>query len=63
MYFILVLLNEKSQVTKALTLGDRHQPLLSREHLTTATAMFREMEMTYWLEQAEAEMSLAPSAH
>jgi len=26
------------------------------EHLTTATTMYREMGMTYWLEQAEAEM-------
>ncbi len=26
------------------------------EHLTTATTMYREMDMTYWLEQAEAEM-------
>jgi tetratricopeptide (TPR) repeat protein len=26
-----------------------------REHLTTAIAMFRELEMRYWLEQAEAE--------
>jgi tetratricopeptide (TPR) repeat protein len=28
----------------------------AREHLATATAMYREMGMTYWLEQAEAEM-------
>jgi tetratricopeptide (TPR) repeat protein len=27
----------------------------AREHLTTATAMYREMGMTYWLEKAEAE--------
>jgi tetratricopeptide (TPR) repeat protein len=27
----------------------------AQEHLTTATAMYREMGMTYWLEQAEAE--------
>jgi hypothetical protein len=26
------------------------------EHLTTATTMYREMDMRYWLEQAEAEM-------
>jgi len=25
-------------------------------HLTTATTMYREMGMTYWLEQAEAAM-------
>ena len=28
----------------------------AQEHLTTATAMYGEMGMTYWLEQAEAEM-------
>jgi tetratricopeptide (TPR) repeat protein len=27
----------------------------AEEHLTTATTMYREMGMTYWLEQAEAE--------
>jgi len=32
------------------------QPEQAREHLTTATTMYREMGMTYWLEQAEAEM-------
>jgi tetratricopeptide (TPR) repeat protein len=29
---------------------------LAQEHLTTATAMYREMGMTYWLERAEAEL-------
>jgi tetratricopeptide (TPR) repeat protein len=33
--------------------GQREQ---AREHLTTATAMYRDMGMTYWLEKAEAEM-------
>jgi hypothetical protein len=28
----------------------------AQEHLTTATTMYREMGMTYWLEQAEAEL-------
>ncbi len=28
----------------------------AQEHLTTATTMYREMGMTYWLEQAEREM-------
>ena len=28
----------------------------AQEHLTTATAMFREMDMTYWLEKLEAEL-------
>jgi excinuclease UvrABC ATPase subunit len=28
----------------------------AREHLTTATTMYREMGMQFWLEQAEAEM-------
>jgi hypothetical protein len=31
--------------------GKREQ---AQEHLTTATTMYREMGMTYWLEQAEA---------
>ena len=26
------------------------------EHLTTATAMYREMDLRFWLEDAEAEM-------
>jgi len=30
---------------------------LLREHLTTATAMYREMDMRFWLEKAEAEMT------
>ena len=33
--------------------GEREQ---AQEHLTTATTMYREMEMPFWLEQAEAEM-------
>jgi class 3 adenylate cyclase/tetratricopeptide (TPR) repeat protein len=33
--------------------GKREQ---AREHLTTATAMYREMEMQFWLEQTESEM-------
>ena len=36
-----------------LRTGKREQ---AREHLTTAAAMYREMGMTYWREQAEAEM-------
>ena len=28
----------------------------AQEHLTTATAMFQEMDMTYWLEKLEAEL-------
>ena len=27
----------------------------AQEHLTTATTMYREMDMQLWLEQAEAE--------
>ena len=30
----------------------------AQEHLTTATTMYRGMGMTYWLEQAEAELQL-----
>ena len=33
--------------------GKREQ---AQEHLTTATTMYREMGMTYWLEQAELEL-------
>ena len=33
--------------------GKREQ---AHEHLTIATTMYREMGMTYWLEQAEAEI-------
>ena len=33
--------------------GKREQ---AREHLTTATTMYREMDMRCWLEKAEAEM-------
>jgi len=28
----------------------------AQRHLTTATTMYREMEMTYWLEKADAEL-------
>jgi hypothetical protein len=28
----------------------------AHEHLTTATTMYREMDMRFWLEQAEAAM-------
>ena len=33
--------------------GDRGQ---AQEHVTKAMAMYREMDMPFWLEQAEAEM-------
>jgi Flp pilus assembly protein TadD len=33
--------------------GDRDP---AREHLMTAMAMYREMDMPFWLEQAEAAM-------
>jgi tetratricopeptide (TPR) repeat protein len=33
--------------------GQREQ---AREHLTTAATMYREMDMRFWLEQAEAEL-------
>ena len=36
--------------------GKREQ---AQEHLTTATTMYRDMGMTYWLEQAEAEMRVS----
>jgi predicted ATPase len=34
----------------------RGEPGQAREHLTTAATALREMGMTCWLEQAEAEM-------
>jgi len=34
--------------------GDRQQ---AQGHLTTATTMFREMNVQFWLEQAEAELA------
>jgi tetratricopeptide (TPR) repeat protein len=37
---------------------DRREQAL--EHLTTATTMYREMGMTYWLEKAETEMAGPP---
>jgi len=33
--------------------GQREQ---AREHLTTATTMYREMDMRFWLEKAETEL-------
>jgi predicted protein tyrosine phosphatase len=33
--------------------GNREQ---AQEHLVTATTMYREMDMRFWLEQAEAEL-------
>ena len=33
--------------------GQREQ---AQEHLTTATTMYREMGMTYWLERATTEL-------
>jgi tetratricopeptide (TPR) repeat protein len=43
-----------------LGLGKLHRRTSKREqaqeHLTTATTMYREMDMTYWLEKAEAEI-------
>ncbi len=35
-------------------MGQREQ---AREHLAAATAMHREMDMRFWLEQAEAELT------
>jgi len=42
-----------------LGLGRLHRPNSleqTQEHLTIAVAMYREMDMTYWLEQAAAEL-------
>src|SRR5262245_1330357 len=38
--------------------GQRDQ---AQEHLTTATTMYREMDMRFWLEQAEAELAAMTS--
>jgi tetratricopeptide (TPR) repeat protein len=35
----------------------------AHDHLTTATTMYREMGMTYWLEKAKAEMAEAESSN
>ena len=32
------------------------EPEQAREHLTTAATMYCEMDMRFWLEQAEAEL-------
>jgi len=32
------------------------KPEQAQEHLTTATTMYREMGMSYWLEKAEVEL-------
>jgi hypothetical protein len=37
--------------------GQREQ---GNEHLTTARAMYREMDMRFWLERAEAETRNSP---
>ena len=37
----------------ALRTGKKQE---AQEHLTTATTMYREMDMAYWLKQAEAEL-------
>ena len=33
-------------------------PRQAREHLATATSMYREMDMRFWLEHAQAEMPM-----
>ncbi len=43
-------------------LGRRIDEPQAREHLATATAMYREMGMTYWLEKATAERIRYPRA-
>jgi hypothetical protein len=39
-----------------LTFGE-DQREQAQEHLTTATTMYRDMGMTYWLEKAEAQVN------
>ena len=45
---------ERKQVTVLFADGNREQ---GQEHLTTATTMYREMDMRFYLEQAETEMA------
>jgi hypothetical protein len=33
-------------------------PAKAKEHLTTATAMYREMDMQFWLDKAEAALNV-----
>jgi hypothetical protein len=40
---------------RLISAGNRAGDLVVREHLTTATTMYREMGMTYWLEKAEVQ--------
>ena len=40
----------------ASSTGARASATQAQEHLTTATTMYREMDMRFWLEKAEAEM-------
>ena len=46
----------RSSPTATLGLGALGKREEAHEHLTTATVMYRDMGMTYWLEKAEAEM-------
>ena len=39
--------------TVSRRIGEREQ---AHEHVTTATTMYRDMDMRFWLEQTEAEM-------
>jgi len=54
-----------SPLTATSGLGKLYQrtgkPERAEEHLTTATAMYREMDMRFWLEKAEAE-TMEPGA-
>ena len=52
----------------ASSTGARASASRRSEHLTTATTMYREMDMRFWLEQAEAELAelalmLCPRCH
>src|SRR5215468_6728566 len=41
-------------LAKLYTRAGKREP--AKEHLTTSIAMYREMDMAYWLEQATAEL-------
>jgi hypothetical protein len=50
-----------------LGLGGLHRrtgdPAAAQAYLTTAAGMFREMDMSFWLDRAEAALMPSPSRH
>jgi len=52
-WFLQARKGRRSRTTKLYRRTGKRE--VAHEHLTTATTMYREMGMTYWLEQAERE--------